>query len=434
MTTIDMGGNTRVNDLMQGADRAAMAGRMDEAARLWGQVLALTPDHPKALFYLGQHELYRKDLKAARELFERAAKGAPREPGIPLNLSFVFRAMGDANAEAEALIQALIIDPYFYPALLSKGMLFERAGQRRSAAQVYTSVLRIIPPDDQLPPSVRAPIAHAREVIKENAVELAAFLDERLGSIQQQHRTEKLDRFEECKDAKIGTKKIFIHQPSFLNFPRLPAIQFFDRELFPWLKTIEAQTDVIREELLALLREKNKGFVPYVDHPAGVPLNQWADLHNSERWSAYFLWKDGKRDDEHCGMCPKTAAALEALPLPKLAGYSPSGFFSALQPGAHIPPHSGVTNVRSIVHLPLIVPGKCYFRVGNETREWKEGEAFVFDDTIEHEAWNKSDKLRVVLIFDVWNPGLTQAERELITAMRLAESEYYGEAEARPSD
>jgi len=66
--------------------------------------------------------------------------------------------------------------------------------------------------------------------------------------------------------------------------------------------------------------------------------------------------------------------------------------------------------------LPLIVPGNCQFRVGGEIREWREGEAFAFDDTIEHEAWNDSDRPRVVLIFDVWNPYLTKSERELLRA------------------
>jgi aspartate beta-hydroxylase len=85
-----------------------------------------------------------------------------------------------------------------------------------------------------------------------------------------------------------------------------------------------------------------------------------------------------------------------------------------LQAGKHIPPHTGVTNSRSVVHLPLIVPPGCAFRVGGETREWREGEAFVFDDTIEHEAWNPSDQDRAVLILDCWNPYLSEHEREMI--------------------
>jgi aspartyl/asparaginyl beta-hydroxylase (cupin superfamily) len=430
MNTMQMGGDARVNDLMQMGQRAAMAGRRDEAARAWEQVLTVAPEHPQALYYLGQHALYRQDMQAARALLERAEKGAPKEPGIPLNLSFVFRAMGDANAEANAITRALIIDPYFYPALLSKGMLFERIGNKRGAAQVYRNVLKISPLDDQVPPSLRAPMAHARDVVQENAAELEAFLREKLGPIRDRHASEKLDRFDECKDASIGTKKIYVHQPALWNFPRLPAIQYFDRELFPWLKDVEATTPVIREELQNLLEKKLPGFVPYVDHPDGVPLNQWADLHRSEKWSAYFLWKDGQRNEEHCALCPKTVAALEKLPLSEVPGYSPCGFFSTLQPHARIPPHTGVTNVRSIVHLPLIIPGNCYFRVGNDTREWKEGEAWVFDDTIEHEAWNDSDKLRVIFIFDIWNPHLSMAERDLVSALLVAEREYYGESQA----
>ena len=72
-----------------------------------------------------------------------------------------------------------------------------------------------------------------------------------------------------------------------------------------------------------------------------------------------------------------------------------------LAPHTRIPAPTGVTNARLIVHAPLIVPQGCGFRVGNETRAWEPGKPFVFDDTIEHEAWNDSDQTRVVLIFDI---------------------------------
>ena len=94
--------------------------------------------------------------------------------------------------------------------------------------------------------------------------------------------------------------------------------------------------------------------------------------------------------------------------------------FSALEARTHIPPHTGSTNVRLLAHLPLLLPGPARFRVGNETRKWRMGEAWVFDDTIEHEAWNDADALRVILIFDVWNPLLTEVERELVNALLAA--------------
>jgi aspartyl/asparaginyl beta-hydroxylase (cupin superfamily) len=95
--------------------------------------------------------------------------------------------------------------------------------------------------------------------------------------------------------------------------------------------------------------------------------------------------------------------------------------FSLLAPHTAIPPHVGINNTRLVCHLPLVVPEGCWFRVGAETREWQEGTAFVFDDTIEHEARNPTDQQRVVFIFDVWHPDLSEVERQAVTA--LLESE-----------
>ena len=95
----------------------------------------------------------------------------------------------------------------------------------------------------------------------------------------------------------------------------------------------------------------------------------------------------------------------------------PTAFFSVLRPRTHLPAHNGVTNSRAIIHLPLIVPEGCRFRVGGETREWRVGEAWAFDDTIEHEAWNDSDEPRVILILDAWNPLLTEAEKAVARAI-----------------
>jgi aspartyl/asparaginyl beta-hydroxylase (cupin superfamily) len=109
--------------------------------------------------------------------------------------------------------------------------------------------------------------------------------------------------------------------------------------------------------------------------------------------------------------------ALRRLPLCRIAGRTPTALFSLLRPGTHIPPHHGFLNTRLICHLPLIVPPGCALRVGNETRPWKEGEVVIFDDSMEHEAWNRSSELRVVLLFDIWRPELTAAERGLVAGM-----------------
>ena len=94
--------------------------------------------------------------------------------------------------------------------------------------------------------------------------------------------------------------------------------------------------------------------------------------------------------------------------------------FSLLRPRARIAPHTGVQNTRLVCHLPLIVPPGCGFRVGNEIRQWEEGKLLIFDDTIEHEAWNDSGEDRMVLIFDIWRPELSARERQEVSALFAA--------------
>ncbi|MCE9522219.1 MAG: aspartyl/asparaginyl beta-hydroxylase domain-containing protein [Alphaproteobacteria bacterium] len=417
--------NPSLDPLIDTARRAVRAGRLDEAARAWEQVRVLAPDHAEALFFFGQRALAQRDLAAAVQWLQRASRSAPRDAVIPLSLANAHRALGDPVGEMAALTAALTADPYCYPALLAQAALLEKTGRRRQAARIFADALKIAPAEERLPPDLRNLVRRARDAVHENTNALEAFLDVKLGKARDAHAGARLDRFEECKDAMTGRKRIYTQQPVMLNFPRLPAIQFYDDEQFPWLKELEAGTDAIESELSVLLRDR-QGFRPYMNHPDGVPLNDSAVLNRSADWSAYFFWDDGKRIDEHCARCPKTTAILETMPLADVPGFTPAAFFSTLNPGARIPPHTGVTNTRLIVHLGITVPQRCSFRVGNETREWRRGKAWVFDDTIEHEARNESDELRVILIFDIWNPYLSLAERELVCELLAAQREYYG--------
>lgn len=413
----------QLSERVYAAQQATQSGRMDEAARLWGNVLELAPDHAQALFHLAQYRLLQKDTPGAIDLFERAAGADPKAPAIPLNLAFAQRAVGDVAAELAALERALAIDPYYLPALLAKGAALERQGQVRPAARTYRHALAAAPPEEQWPPELRKHLANARVAVNRNAEELDRHLAPALDAVRSRWN-EGSARFENCKEALLGRKKIYPQQPTTLNFPELPAIQFYPESDFSWLKDLESQTDNIAAELVQL-GTSVPDFAPYVQYPPGVPLNQWTELNHSPRWGAYFLWEDGKRHEAHCAECPRTAEIVERMPLATIPGYAPAVFFSVLKPQTHIPPHTGVTNIRLIVHLPLIVPDECYFRVGNETRRVERGRAWIFDDTIEHEAWNDSDKPRIILIFDIWNPLLTPMERELATALLAGLDSYY---------
>jgi aspartyl/asparaginyl beta-hydroxylase (cupin superfamily) len=325
-----------------------------------------------------------------------------------------YRAAGNLKASLNALNAALAADPYSFLARLSKGAVLEQLGRPRNAAAEYRDAMRIAPPEAGTPQALKAPIARAREVIAEQADALARHLREALAPELNAHSGTDLARFQESVDVLAGTRKVYNAEPVQLHYPRLPAIPFFDRKHFPWMDRLEEATDVIREELVSLLDEGLPGFKPYVQYAPGTPENQFAPLNHNSEWSSLWLWKDGKRQEEAIARCPQTTAVLEELPLCDQPGFAPTALFSALAAHTRIPPHTGSTNTRLLVHLPLVLPGPAGFRVGNETREWRMGEAWAFDDTIEHEAWNDADKTRVIMIFDIWNPLLSEAEKELV--------------------
>ena len=223
-------------------------------------------------------------------------------------------------------------------------------------------------------------------------------------------------RFAQAVDLINGRKRIYYQQPRAFYFPELPQVQFYPREQFPWLDAVEAATGDICAELEAAMR-RGSGFEPYLQSNPAQPATGDTGLVDKLDWSAFFLVKNGEVVTENAAQCPKTMAALEQVPMPRVRGRDPMVLFSVLKPGVRIPPHSGFLNSRLICHLPLIVPPGCHFRVGNERREWRKGKAWVFDDSIEHEAWNSSGETRVILLFDIWRPELTVGEQGLVAAL-----------------
>ena len=367
----------------------------------------------------------RGDASGALALLRKAEAAAPGDPNLKMQQALVYRITGALPQAITALDQALAIDPYNFLALLSKGAVLEKLSGERAAARVYRHAIEIAPPDDKLPPHLATPLARARAVVDGVDEELENFLRGQIGPLTAAGGELAMNRLDEAIGVYAGRRKVYQQQPLLLHYPRLPALPFYPRDLFPWLRDLEAGTDDIRDELQADLASRMDDFAPYIAFPPNVPVNQWEELNHSERWSSLFLWKDGLRQDAVCDSCPRTAALLESLPMADQEGFAPVAMFSALQPHTRIPAHTGSTNVRLITHLPLILPGPARFRVGNDMREWRMGEAWVFDDTIEHEAWNDADETRVILIFDIWNPYLEQGERELVKVLMEARNQFY---------
>ncbi len=409
------------------AARAAQAGREAEAAALWARILEIDPRHERTLGALGQLSFRQGDMQAARAAFQRLVEASGSDPQQWVNLALACRNLRDEKAEEEALGRALGVDPSDLLALILRGNLYERQGRSHEAARAYGAAATVSPPMDRLHHDLRPAVAHALAFRKKYDEKCAAFLDQRLEAGLREFAGEDLKRFRDSVDIMVGRKRRFESQSAIYHYPQLAPVEFFRREDFSWLDSVEAATDGIREEFLAVLAQE-EGFTPYVTYPADVPKNQWVELNNSPRWSAFHLYKQGARVEENAAKCPRTMQLLAGVPQPEQAGRTPAAMFSLLKPRTRIPAHAGVTNVRLVTHLPLIVPEGCGFRVGNETREWIPGKAWVFDDTIEHEAWNDSDKLRVVLIFDIWHPALSAAERAMVTALAAALQEFSGAA------
>jgi aspartate beta-hydroxylase len=403
--------------LEQRAIEAMRLGQGGQARDLWRQVIALAPAHAAAHTQLGQLSFREGDFSSSRAHFERAAAAEPHVPRRWINLALACQRLGDDAGEEAALFKALSADPSDLMALLMKGSLAERRGRMGEAAQAFGAAATVAPADDTLHPELRGAVQHARQFFSQHQQRMAAFMDDFLAPHIAEVGQRDLQRFQLSLDILLGRKRRFDPQPMRYYVPHLPVEEFYDRKHFPWLADVEGATDDIRNEFLRVLNDGQEVFEPYIQYDADQPVAQWASLNHSPDWSAFHLVKDGLRVPENAPRCPKTMAAWERTPWPDQPGRTPAAFFSLLKPKSHIPPHVGASNARLIVHLPLIVPEACSYRVGNSVSRWEPGKAWVFDDTIEHEARNDSDQLRVLFIFDTWNPYLTEAERHMITQM-----------------
>lgn len=411
---------SNLEQLIQAAEALVQQDRWTEAERVWKRVHERAPENPKALYGLGFHAMRAGDLGGAKRLLESVTRSAPKDLLAWITLATVHRELGQAQDELTAIESALSVEPYCLPALLLKGAWLERNARLVEAATVFRNSLKVAPPASRWPPALQQQLQHASAFVADQVRRYSTYLSLQLQSSLSAIPEDRRELWSEALSIFSGRTKPFHSQSNQLHVPRLPAQPFFDRSFFPWLEELEAGTALIRAELEEVLRGPKGQFEPYIAYRPGDPVNQWAELNHSTRWSALHLWRGGAPVEENLVRFPLTANLIERLPMADIGGLCPNVLFSALAPRTRIPPHFGETNARLVGHLPLVVPQQCWLRVGAETRIWEPGRALVFDDTLEHEAANDSDDLRVVLIFDLWNPLLGAEERELVRAMAAA--------------
>ncbi len=355
------------------------------------------------------------DAASALTAFARATAADPSAGPLWKNLAHACRLLGDDAGERGALDSALALDRTDFVAQLRLAQLLQRTGKERDALLAWDGVRQLAARLPETAPALAEELAAGELYSNGLRSRLAAVADAVIASSAGAGETQ-ARRIAAFADHAAGRRHVYANACAGLYYPFLPADEFFDARHFPWFAELEAGAGAIRSELDALLAAPGEALRPYIRQEYGTPPNDWSALDGSLDWAACFLWEYGAANPAVIERCPQTAALLEALPLARIPGRGPNAFFSMLRAGKRIPAHTGVTNTRAIVHLALDAPPRCGFRVGGETREWVEGKAFAFDDTIEHEAWNDSDRSRSVLILDVWNPHLSPRECEAIAA------------------
>ena len=163
----------------------------------------------------------------------------------------------------------------------------------------------------------------------------------------------------------------------------------FDRAPFPFLTLLEENASIIAHEARTVLAERD-GI-----HPLRDVSPDHRRIARDLRWKSFFLIGYGYKLDHNCLRRPETTKILEQIPNLN------SGFFSIMEAGTIIPRHKGVTKAILTCHLGLSVPTarqNCGIEIHDETCHWENGKAFVFDDTFEHEAWNRTNEDRVILL------------------------------------
>jgi aspartate beta-hydroxylase len=398
--------------------------RNDEALAeaSYARVLESQPGDLEALNYLARCQLLRGVGRRAVELMQTAVQSHPDDAPAWHQLGTSHMLDGNMQAAADSLHRALQLAPGIYTARLRRALALEQLGDSRQALIEYFTALNIAQKqgqwlsDETTAPEARDVVQHAVRYI---ATGRHALFNDVLEPLRQRYGRSELVRVEQALAGYLGEQPIAWQDPRqrsrFFHLPGVPARTYYPRELLPWYAELEAKTSVIRDELRAVLQE-TQNLEPFLgDKIKDRPDMLAAFGAGRATWDAYFFHRHGKRYDEHCARCPQTAAALDVLPLDRVRDHSPETLFSVLRPGTHILPHRGVTNTRVTTHLPLIVPPDCAIRVGGEIHAWQEGRCVTFDDTMEHEAWNKSSETRVVLIFDCWNPDMSEIERLAVT-------------------
>jgi aspartate beta-hydroxylase len=408
--------STASSRMLSDARALLTAGRIDDALPLFRALVDADPQHVEARNALAIVALRSGDLAAARTHLAAALVVVPDDPLTLNHLAQLQRAEGDAPAAMQTYQKLLAQQPSLYAARLAYAQLLEQGGDADTALLHCFRAIRNAQragrwlSDESTPPGLRAEVRRAMALVAQHR---QALCDSVMGRLVERFGSSGLDRVAGCIAIQLGQAQYAPEdprqKPTRFPFPGLPQAPYLDKRRIAGIAELEAQAPVILAELQAILGG-SAGREKVFDDPTLADRNL-RGARGPAVWDGYYFYRHGQRNDVNAAACPQTMAAIDRLSLCRVGGHGPEVLFSTLGPGTHLLPHHGVTNARIVCHLPLIVPPDCALRVADEAHAWRVGEIVAFDDTYAHEAWNHSAETRVVLIFDLWHPDLSEAER-----------------------
>lgn len=396
----------------------------------------MSQDSTTALMQMARLAMERGDPARAAAMLEQARGQTPAEPNLLRNLGFAYLHAGRPESARAVLDDCVARFPEFHTGWLLLGQIREALGDAAGAHQAFYQAVRRAQQQglwlDQrsTPPNMLQFVLQTIDRVRVWRRELffASF-----AALREQYGNDELKRVDRALTGYLrewdSTPADPRQRPKFLFFPDLPSTPYLDPFLQPWARQLADAYPEIRAEAARVIAENVQlpGFLTFKE---GDDVGRYLGGAGARpAWDAFFFYRRGRRYDDNHARCPRTSAVLESIELCRIRDQAPEICFSVLAPGTHIKPHHGVTNTRVVVHLPLIVPDDCALNiVDGDAHAWKEGELMMFDDSFQHEAWNRSDRTRVILLMDAWNPHLTEVEKLAVKQLVESISEFEGEA------
>lgn len=395
-----------------------------QAELLYRAVLSEHADCTPAARAVAAFAIERGDLDTAFEQLGAALKFAPSDAAVQLEYAQVLWRRGNPDLALQAIETLLTRDAEHHVAWLVLGQIREAGGDQHGALRAWhQAITRALKAGhwrdrESMDPRIVEAVSGCIEKLNRGRREL---LFRSFDDVRHAYGARAVARVEHALRAYLGEASSPPpdprQRPKFFYFPGLPDGPYHDPLLQPWAPLLCDAWTELREEALTLLAE-DRDFESFLGLRRGQRADGYVGGTNpNASWDAYFFYRHGQRFDEHHRRCPKTSAVLESVDLCHINRQAPEVCFSLLRPQSTIVAHYGVTNTRLVMHLPLIVPPDCALNVlGAAEHHWKPGELMMFDDTYQHEAWNRSDEPRLIVLMDCWNPHLSEPEK---TAVKL---------------